>query len=62
MGTVTLSGDNFAGVGAYSSAGCGTITVAMAGWFSGDFMNLQATLTASLDSCGQTDVRGELRR
>ena len=61
MGAAVLTGNAFDGTSQYSSSGCGTVTSHYRGYFSGDggIMNMTMTLTST---CGDIDVRGEMRR
>jgi hypothetical protein len=63
LGAATLTGDHFDGRSGYSSVGCGAATTHYTGYFSGDgrIMNLTVTFTFS-GGCGDTDIRGEMRR
>jgi hypothetical protein len=61
MGSATLTNNTFDGTNQYSSSGCGTVTNHYRGYFSGDggIMNMTMTLTST---CGDIDIRGEMRR
>jgi hypothetical protein len=61
MGAAVLTGNTFHGTSQYSSSGCGIVTNHYRGYFSGDgnLMNLTMTPTSS---CGNIDIRGEMRR
>jgi hypothetical protein len=61
MGPATLTSNTFDGTNNYQSSGCGTVTNHYRGYFSGDgnIMNMTMTLT---HDCGETDIRGEMRR
>ncbi len=64
MGAATLTSNTFDGTNTYSSSGCGTVTNHYRGYFSSDggIMNMTMTLTGSQRNCGDTDIRGEMRR
>jgi hypothetical protein len=61
MGSAPLNNNTFDGTNQYSSSGCGIVTNHYRGYFSGDgaIMNMTMTLTST---CGDIDVRGEMRR
>ena len=67
-GTGTVTGNTFTATGGYNSSGCGAVTMAWTGFFSGDgrLMNLKVILTATdqrTASCAEPlQFLGELSR
>jgi hypothetical protein len=62
VGTAALTGGEFRIVDAYTSKGCGSVVYTAVGRYSGDGGLLNLTYTGTTASCGQFDIRGELRR
>jgi hypothetical protein len=61
MGAAVLTGNTFDGTSQYQSSACGIVSNHYRGYFSGDgnLMNLTASMTSN---CGNTEIRGEMRR
>jgi len=62
MGAAILTSNTFDGTNQYSSSGCGIVTNHYRGYFSGDGNIMNMTMTLTSTSCGDIDVRGEMRR
>ena len=62
MGAATLTNNTFDGTNVYSSSGCGTISNHYRGYFSSDGGIMNMTMTLTSKACGDTDIRGEMRR
>ena len=62
LGSAPHTNGRFEGNGGYDSRGCGRATTHFEGYFSADGRILNLTMKFTFTGCGDTDIRGELRR
>jgi hypothetical protein len=62
IGSAPQTNGRFQGTGGYDSKGCGRATTQFEGYYSADGRILNLTMKFKFASCGDTDIRGELRR